>query len=221
MGGTDCFTRLGGSDAEPEEGDEHGGHNVPGAWGDGCVCVCTSGWICAVWSLTAPLLCVFIKVSCDKMKVINIFADHKVRKSPNHVALMGAGRVLGARGEHRGVGGRWGAGILPVLVWCSGGAGALCEPPAQMLGCPAGSHHSQGPAQLPSPSHTHLHLQPKQHWWLLATLGTGRARRKGRDGHLCLGSRQRFQLFRERNTSLCLGELSPAQTPTHTYCTAS
>lgn len=87
-----------------------------------CVCECMSGWICVVWSLTAPLLCVFIKVSCNKMNVINIFADHKVREKPDHISLMGTGRVPGARGEHREVGWRWQAwdpACPSVVLWRS------------------------------------------------------------------------------------------------------
>lgn len=39
--GRDNLTRLGGSDAESEEDDEHGVHRAPGAWQvDGCVSVC-------------------------------------------------------------------------------------------------------------------------------------------------------------------------------------
>lgn len=69
------------------------------------------------------------------------------------------------------------------MSWCDAveEQGAHCEPPAQTLGCLAGSHYTWCPAQVPSPSHTHLHLQPKQHWWLLATLETGREAR-GRAG---------------------------------------
>lgn len=124
MGGTDCFTRLRGTDAEPEEGDEHTIHSAPGAWRvDRCVSVLyMSGWICVVWSLIAPLPYIFIKVSCNKTNVINIFADYKVRKNPNHIALMGTGRILGARGEHNAVGSRRETQDPPVLVWYCGGA---------------------------------------------------------------------------------------------------
>lgn len=92
----------------------------PGGWPD--VCVCTPGWICGVWSLIAPLLCVFVKVSCNQMNVTNIFANYKVRKNPNHIALMGTGRMLGARGEHTAVGSRWEAwdpACPDVMLWRS------------------------------------------------------------------------------------------------------
>lgn len=87
-------------------GGEHGAHDAPGAWRvAGCVSVsvCTPGRVRAAWSLIAPLLCVFVKVSCNQMKVTNIFADYEVREKPNHRALMGSGRMLGARGGHRAV----------------------------------------------------------------------------------------------------------------------
>lgn len=125
MGGTDCLSRLRGTNAEPEEGDEHGGHDAPGAWRvAGCVSVgvCTPGQIHVVWSLTAPLLFVFVKVSCNQMNVTNIFADYEVRKEPNHRALMGTGRMLRARGGHRAVGGRWEAwdpACPGVMLWRS------------------------------------------------------------------------------------------------------
>ncbi|KAI1234050.1 hypothetical protein IHE44_0003760 [Lamprotornis superbus] len=47
-----------------------------------------------------------MEVSCNEMNVTNIFADYKVRKNPSHIALMGTGRILGARGEHSTVEGR-------------------------------------------------------------------------------------------------------------------
>uniref|UniRef100_A0A8C5J1A2 Interleukin-4 n=1 Tax=Junco hyemalis TaxID=40217 RepID=A0A8C5J1A2_JUNHY len=77
------------------------------SWGLGgwmCVCVRTSGWICPVWSLTAPLLCVFIKVSCDKMNVINIFADHK-RGNNTEIFCKAATIARETKSCHRDLGG--------------------------------------------------------------------------------------------------------------------
>lgn len=45
-GGTECFTRLRGTDSESEEGGEHGVHNAPRAWrvdGRVSVCACQDG----------------------------------------------------------------------------------------------------------------------------------------------------------------------------------
>uniref|UniRef100_A0A8D2MQP5 Uncharacterized protein n=1 Tax=Zonotrichia albicollis TaxID=44394 RepID=A0A8D2MQP5_ZONAL len=62
------------------------------------------GWMCAVWSLTAPLLCVFIKVSCDKMNVINIFADHK-RGNNTEIFCKAATIARETKSCHRELGG--------------------------------------------------------------------------------------------------------------------
>uniref|UniRef100_A0A8C9NBD6 Interleukin-4 n=1 Tax=Serinus canaria TaxID=9135 RepID=A0A8C9NBD6_SERCA len=69
-----------------------------------CVCVCASGWVCAVWSLIAPLLCVFIKVSCDKMNVINIFEDHK-RRNNTEILCKAATIAQEVKSCHKDLGG--------------------------------------------------------------------------------------------------------------------
>lgn len=158
-------------------GRAHGsGRSRGGREMDGCV----SGWIRVggFCSLIAPLLCVLIKVSCDKTNVTNIFAGNKVREKkkkqktltcPSSKTIIWPPWVLGeAAGGRRRARGSQEAGAKPRESCPSrrGAArerGARREPRAVTLGCQA------GPARVPSPSRTHLHLQPKQRRLLPAT----------------------------------------------------
>lgn len=162
---------------------------------DGCVSACAGqdGSL----SLIAPLLFVLIKVSCDRMNVTNVFAGTQVRDPKvARSALTTTRWPPRLLGEAAGAGGERGAGAVPVQR-CRG-AGSPWQPCAVS--------RSRCAARLPSPSRTHLHLQPRLlpaappaasgGWWGRWELGAAVQQRTGV-----------FRLLRKegRNVFLCLG----------------
>lgn len=210
-------------------GRAHGsGRSRGGREMDGCV----SGWIRVggFSSLIAPLLCVLIKVSCDKTNVTNIFAGNKVRekkkpKNPNlsffknnHLATMGTGR--GCRGPEEGTGQSGGRreapGILPVPARCCTGARSPSRAPSGDAGLPGWSR--TGALAFPHPP-------PPPAEAASAAPGHPGGERGGRNGQRALEQRTGVSNFSERKrgtSSFALERcVTISQTPTHAYRTAS
>lgn len=182
-GGTGCSDGLGESGAESKEGAERAalGQSAPGEQERAdrrmgvCLCAHVSGWtrVSGFSSLIAPLPCVLIKVSCDKMNATNIFAGDKVREKKNLTCLC-LKTITGSwvdMGEDAGGQRRAGAARKEARSPVQHRMGA--RSPLRALSRDAGMQGCRDAGMLgwsqlvpaPSPSH----LQPQQHQLLPVT----------------------------------------------------